>query len=62
MGMGIRSLTSSSLAGGYLGLVLFCQTSQAGRKVKEQSKGGKTGSSALKSLNIWKYFLFHFSK
>ena len=29
MGMGFRSLTSSSLAGGYLGLILSCQTSLA---------------------------------
>ena len=40
--MEIRSLTSPSLTGVYLGLVLSCQTGSAGRNVKEKSKGGKT--------------------
>ena len=58
--MGVRSLTSSSLAGGYLGLDLSCQTSMARWNVHEKSKGGKTVSSALKGLNTSKYSLFHF--
>ena len=47
---------------GYLGLVLSCQKSLVGRNVKEKSKGGQTVLSDLKSLNISKYSLFHFSK
>ena len=47
MGMGVRSLTSSSLAGAYLGLVLSCQTSLSGWNVHEKTKGGKIVSSAL---------------
>ena len=52
MGHGDPFLTSSPLAGRYLGLVLSCQTILEGRNVKEESKGGKTVSNALKTLNI----------
>ena len=44
--MGVRSLTSSSLSGDYLGLVLSCQTSLARWNVHEKSKGGKTVTRA----------------
>ena len=60
IGHGDPFLTSSSLAGGYLGLVLSCQTSLVGRNVKEKSKGRKTVSNGLKSLNSTKYSVFHF--
>ena len=58
--MGVRSLTSSSLVWGYLGLVLSGQASLARWNVHEKSKGGKTVSSALKPLNTSKHSLFHF--
>ena len=61
--MGVRSLTSSSLVGGYLGLVFLLSD-----KLREmecprgEQRRGKTVSSALKSENTSKHSLFHFQK